>query len=50
MNELIPDGVLDIHKALSQAEIPHAFGGAIAFAYCGIPRATHDIDVNISLS
>jgi hypothetical protein len=38
-----------LHHALSAAEIPHAFGGAIALAYYAEPRATVDIDVNIFL-
>lgn len=29
------------------AEIPHAFGGALALAYYAEPRATIDIDVNV---
>ena len=30
------------------AELPHAFGGAIALAYCTLdPRGTSDIDVNV---
>lgn len=29
------------------AQIPHAFGGAIALAYYATPRATIDIDVNV---
>jgi Nucleotidyl transferase AbiEii toxin, Type IV TA system len=29
------------------AEIPHAFGGAIALAYYAEPRATIDIDLNV---
>jgi hypothetical protein len=36
-----------LHAALTEADIPHAFGGAIALAYYGEPRATVDIDVNI---
>jgi hypothetical protein len=33
---------------LSAAAIPHAFGGALALAFCvGQPRATSDIDVNV---
>jgi hypothetical protein len=34
--------------ALASSEIPHAFGGALALAFCvGEPRATADIDVNV---
>jgi hypothetical protein len=37
-----------LHDALEVARIPHAFGGALALAYCvGEPRATADIDVNV---
>jgi inosine-uridine nucleoside N-ribohydrolase len=40
--------LLDIHDALSAAKLPHAFGGAIALAYCTEePRGTRDLDVNI---
>jgi hypothetical protein len=37
-----------IHDALSGADLPHAFGGAIALAYCTEePRGTRDLDVNV---
>jgi hypothetical protein len=37
-----------VHDALTTAEVPHAFGGAIALAYCTEePRGTRDIDVNL---
>jgi hypothetical protein len=37
-----------LHRRLEEAQIPHAFGGALALAYCiGEPRATADIDVNV---
>ncbi len=32
------------------AEIPHAFGGALALAYYAEPRATIDIDLNVFIS
>jgi hypothetical protein len=39
---------LAIHDALSTAGLPHAFGGAIALAYCTEePRGTRDVDVNV---
>lgn len=50
MNELLPTEVITIHTALAQADLPHAFGGAIALAYSGIPRYTHDVDINIALT
>lgn len=37
-----------IHDALKAASLPHAFGGAIALAYCvEEPRGTRDLDLNI---
>jgi Nucleotidyltransferase of unknown function (DUF6036) len=42
--------VLILTRALEDAGIPHAVGGAIALAYYAEPRATKDIDVNIFLS
>lgn len=37
-----------IHDSLTEAGIAHAFGGAIALAYCTEePRGTRDLDVNI---
>jgi len=40
--------VLGLHRALKQAAIPYAFGGAIALAYwTQDPRGTSDIDVNV---
>ena len=37
-----------IHRALVDAKLPHAFGGALALAWCvGDPRATRDVDVNV---
>ena len=40
--------LLAIHDALESRGIPHAFGGAIALAYCTEePRGTRDLDVNV---
>jgi hypothetical protein len=40
--------LIDIHDALTAADLPHAFGGAIALAYCTEePRGTRDLDVNV---
>lgn len=48
---MIPELVeklLAIHRALKARSLPHAFGGAIALAYCvEEPRGTRDLDVNI---
>jgi hypothetical protein len=40
--------VVRLHSALAGADLPHAFGGALALAFCTAePRATKDIDVNV---
>jgi hypothetical protein len=39
--------VIELSRTLASARVPHAFGGALAFAYYGEPRATIDIDVNV---
>lgn len=39
--------VAALHEQLKQAGIPHAFGGAFAMAFYGVPRPTSDIDVNV---
>ncbi len=37
-----------LHVALQAAGLPHAFGGALALAFCiGEPRGTKDIDLNV---
>lgn len=44
---VLADRLLAVDAALTEAAIPHAFGGAIALAYCvKDPRGTNDIDVN----
>ena len=44
----LADKVLAVDRGLTDAGIPHAFGGALALAYCiGEPRATIDIDLNV---
>ena len=42
----LPEKVLAVDRALAEARIAHAFGGALALAYYAEPRATIDIDVN----
>lgn len=40
-----------VHQRLTDAEVPHAFGGAIALGFhVESPRATADIDVNIAMA
>jgi hypothetical protein len=42
------DRIVAIHRALDAAAIPHAFGGALALAWCTErARGTIDIDVNL---
>lgn len=43
----LADKVVLLDRALAEAGIDHAFGGALALAYYGEPRATVDIDVNV---
>jgi hypothetical protein len=38
-----------VHRLLERADVPHAFGGALALAYhVAEPRATRDIDLNVT--
>lgn len=40
--------IVELHRSLRADEIPHAFGGALALAWCTQrARATIDIDVNL---
>jgi hypothetical protein len=43
----LAEKVVLLAQVLEKAGIPHAFGGALAFAYYGEPRATVDIDLNL---
>lgn len=44
----IPAKMRAIHRALREADIPHAFGGALALAWCTErARGTIDIDLNV---
>jgi hypothetical protein len=47
MSELV-DKLFAVHDSLKAQSLPHAFGGAIALAYCvEEPRGTRDLDVNV---
>lgn len=47
MTELV-EKLFAVHDALTEAGFAHAFGGALALAYCvEEPRGTRDLDVNI---
>jgi len=44
----IVDKIIALHDALQSAELPHAFGGALALAWCTRrARGTIDVDVNV---
>lgn len=42
--------VLAVHEMLDSMGVPHQFGGAIALAWYRNPRATLDIDLNVTLA
>jgi hypothetical protein len=47
VSELV-EKLFAIHSALTEVKLAHAFGGAIALAYCTQePRGTRDLDINI---
>lgn len=44
----LADKIVDLHGSLDAAGLPHAFGGALALAWCTErARGTIDIDVNV---
>ena len=44
----LADKIVAVHDALAKARLPHAFGGALALAWCTQrARGTIDIDVNV---
>lgn len=44
----LTERIVALHAALDRAGLPHAFGGALALAFCTAePRGTIDIDVNV---
>ena len=44
----VPRKMVSIHRALDRVSIPHAFGGALALAWCTErARGTIDIDLNV---
>jgi hypothetical protein len=42
--------IVAAHEMLDSMRVPHQFGGAIALAWYRSPRATTDIDLNVTLS
>jgi hypothetical protein len=46
----LPERILALHRALDEADVPHAFGGALALAWCTRrARGTIDVDLNVFL-
>ncbi|HKY15866.1 MAG TPA: hypothetical protein VJM33_13160 [Microthrixaceae bacterium] len=44
----LPEKIVELHVALDRAELAHAFGGALALAWCTErARGTIDIDLNV---
>jgi len=44
----LSEKIICLHQALTTAQLPHAFGGALALAWCTQrARGTMDIDINI---
>jgi hypothetical protein len=44
----LPAKIVELHRSLAAAAIPHAFGGALALAWCTQrARGTIDIDLNL---
>lgn len=44
----LAEKIVLVHRALEEASLPHAFGGALALAWCTRrARGTIDIDINI---
>lgn len=47
----LAERLVALHRSLAGRGVPHAFGGAVALAYCTLdPRGTSDIDVNVFVS
>lgn len=44
----LPERIVTVHRSLDAAGVPHAFGGALALAWCTQrARGTIDIDLNV---
>lgn len=44
----LPERIVALHRALAEASVPHAFGGALALAWCTQQaRGTIDVDINV---
>jgi hypothetical protein len=45
----LAERIVSVHELLQSLGVPHQFGGAIALAWYRNPRATTDIDVNLTV-
>jgi hypothetical protein len=44
----LPEKIVELHRSLAAAGVPHAFGGALALAWCTRQaRGTIDVDLNL---
>ncbi len=48
--ERLVSKIFAVHEMLDSLRVPHQFGGAIALAWYRSPRATVDIDLNVTLA
>jgi hypothetical protein len=46
----LDEKVVRLAETFESAQVPYAFGGAIALAYYAEPRATIDVDINVFLT
>jgi hypothetical protein len=42
--------IVAVHEMLDALRVPHQFGGAVALAWYRSPRATTDVDLNVTIS
>lgn len=48
MTLTLPERIVAVHESLLEHQLPHAFGGALALAWCTQrARGTIDVDVNV---
>ena len=41
------EAAVRVAVALREAGVPHAIGGALAYGWWAVPRATMDVDINV---
>ena len=42
--------IVAVHEMLDSLRVPHQFGGAVALAWYRSPRATTDVDLNVTVA